>query len=128
MPFHNHVQPPTTHSAAVERQISRLFSTGAYHGSVKRLQFDQSTGYTSSGSTGRESGNRRIDEWNLLEGLEKLRVQWPIPEATLQIMFAINNLPGCSTITSRLTADPGSSVRTVALRSGSLVQVDKKHE
>jgi hypothetical protein len=61
----------------------------------------------------------------LLDGVEKLRVEWPIPDATLQIMLAVNSLPGCST---GLTADPGSSVRTVAWRSGLLVEVDEKHE
>jgi hypothetical protein len=64
----------------------------------------------------------------LLDGLEKLRVEWPIPDATLQIMFAVNSLPGSSTITYGLTADPGSLVRTVAWSNGLLVEVDEKHE
>jgi hypothetical protein len=64
----------------------------------------------------------------LLDYLEKLRVEWPIPDATLQIMFAINSFPGCSTITYGLTADPGSSIRTVAWRNGLLVEVNENHE
>jgi hypothetical protein len=52
----------------------------------------------------------------LLDDLEDIRIEWPISEATLQIIFAHKNFDGCSII-SRVSTYLSSSDRTMALSS-----------
>jgi hypothetical protein len=63
----------------------------------------------------------------LLDDLEDIRVEWPISEATLQIIFAHKSFYGRS-ITSRVSTYLSSSDQTMALRNGSIVEVVVDYE
>jgi hypothetical protein len=60
----------------------------------------------------------------LLDDLEDIQIEWPISDATLQIIFTDKSFYGHS----RISTDLSSSDRTIALRSGSVVEVEVEYD
>ncbi|KAJ7879331.1 hypothetical protein B0H13DRAFT_1892290 [Mycena leptocephala] len=63
----------------------------------------------------------------LLNDLEDIRTEWPISEATLQIIFTDKSFCGRSII-SRVSTYLSLSDRIMALRSGSIVEVEVDYD
>jgi hypothetical protein len=63
----------------------------------------------------------------LLNDLEDIQTEWPISEATLQIIFADKSFYGRSII-SRVSTYLSLSDQTMALRSGSIVEAEVDYD